>query len=141
MIPSENSTFSTPFLKATPLSVRLLFNYQLVFSPPLSLKADFIATVRLEVVKAEEMCAGSHFLHYKTRYEKMCSLTKPCSTIKVTHIQGFVTIETYANVAVGPVGTREDGAPRGDAGSKSLTGRRGGRRAQRSHEAEKVTCS
>ena len=58
------------------------------------------------------------------RKKKRSSLTKPCSTIKVTHIPGFITIKTYANVAVGPMGiTRKHFyALCTDASSKSLKG-------------------
>lgn len=46
------------------------------------------------------------FWHYKMCYggEKKERLTKPCGTIKVTHIPGFITIKTYANVTVSPMG-------------------------------------
>lgn len=43
----------------------------------------------------------AHFPYYKICCEKKKHrLTKPCSTIKVTHILGFITVKTYANVAV-----------------------------------------
>lgn len=45
--------------------------------------------------------------HYNTPYKK--PLTKRCSTIKVTHILGFITMKPYANVAVGPMGVRRKG--------------------------------
>lgn len=62
------------------------------------------------------------FPHYKTDYEKKGCLTKPCSTIKVTHIPGFITIKTYANVAVSPMGIRGKDFPGfcTGAGSKSI---------------------
>lgn len=64
----------------------------------------------------------SPFPHHKTSYEKKCSLTKPCSSIKVTHIPGFITIKTYANVAVSPMGIRRKHFHGfcTDTGSKSL---------------------
>lgn len=51
---------------------------------------------------------------------KSCCLTKPCSTIKVTHIPGFVTIQTYANVPLDPMGIRGNVFPGfcWDTGSK-----------------------
>lgn len=60
--------------------------------------------------------------HITKRVMKKCHLTKPCSTIKVTHIPGFITVETYANVAVGHMGIcRKHFTAFGtDAGSKSF---------------------
>lgn len=54
----------------------------------------------------DSVCKIDQFPHCKTCYEKRDCLTKACSTIKVTHIPGFITTKTYANVAVSPVGTR-----------------------------------
>lgn len=56
----------------------------------------------------EGMFKMDPFPHYKTCHEKTRSLTNPCGTIKVTHISGFITTKTYANVAVSPMGVKEE---------------------------------
>lgn len=110
-----NTSVSFPQIKTFTFSIRytssilrqLLHNilHGWLFFISLSLKAKFTGSDRCP--------------RYKTWCEKTC-ITKPCSTIKVTHIPGFITIKTYANVAVSPMGTRARYMPRFCTGPSSI---------------------